>query len=147
MAHRTTWLRSDFTTVEQCRCDEQPKIEKNLVCRDGKVTYENLDESTEFITSYKNTEGNWHRGCLPIADRPDGANILTVTIPTADGGSYAYAVFAGAKPEISVLRNDAECQAVLADGKLMAAFGGDAEITVGEKTVSGTAGELLILDI
>ena len=46
-----------------------------------------------------------------------------------------------------MLSNNADCQAILAGEKIMAAFHTDTEFTVGDKKISGKCGELVIRDI
>ena len=133
------------TTVEQC-IPTEVEIKKNLV-RNGKVYYKNLDETTEFVSSLEKKSGSWYRNNRAGSQDTVEGDMLTITIPTESGSKYAYAVYTGQEPSVSVLRNDADCQAILAGGKLMAVCHSDAEITVGDKSFSGKCGELLIKDI
>ena len=133
------------TTVEQC-IPSEVEIKKNLV-RNGKVYYKNLDETTEFVSSCEKRSGAWYRNNRASSRDTVEGDMLTITIPTESGSKYAYAVYTGNEPSVTVLSNNADCQAILADGKLMAAFHTDTEFTVGDKKISGKCGELLIKDI
>lgn len=133
------------TTVEQCIPGEV-KIEKNLV-QNGKVFYKNLDATTEFISSCETKSGRWYRNNHAGSQDEVSGELLTITIPVSSGDTYAYMVYTADEPTITLLSNTADCQAILADGKLMAAFHTDTEITVGDKKISGKCGELVIRDI
>lgn len=132
------------TTVEQCFADDLPIIDKNLVRR-GKITYKNLESTNDFEAYYEERCGSWHRNCIPYKDEPVSEKLLTITIPVSAGETYAYTVYIGEEPEVRILKNDAECQAIFANGEmLMAVFHKDTSITVGNDTVFGKAGELII---
>ena len=134
------------TTVEQCIPADEYSIEKNLV-KNGKVTYKNLASSSDFVSSHETRTGSWHRNCRPTKDEPTTGEMLTVTMPMKSGDFYAYAVYAGKEPSVRVIKNDKSCQAVIADGKLMAVFHEDCELLFDGGAVSGKAGEILSLDV
>ena len=132
------------TTVEQCFADEEPVIGKNLVKR-GRITYKNLASTNDFSASYEQRIGSWHRNCTPYKDESVSGKLLTVTIPVSTGETYAYTAYIGKEPDVLILKNDAECQAILVGGKtFMAVFHMDTSIAFNGNTIFGKTGELAI---
>lgn len=131
-----------YTTVDQ-RFAKEADIEKNLV-KCGRVTYKNLADKTEFVSTLEHRIGDWKRNNRFLPETAAEGDVLTVTIPARNGGSYAYLVSVDEVPDVKVLKNDKSCQAILVgENRIFAVFHEDAEITVGTRTVKGKAGELL----
>jgi chondroitin AC lyase len=135
-----------YTTVEQC-LPSNTEIKKNLV-RNGNVFYKNLGSDADFISLVEKRVGSWHRNNFSSSEAPTYGDVLTITIPVTTGSRYAYLIYNKKEPKVEVLRNDAECQAILVENnKLMAVFRNNAEITVKKTTISAKAGELVIRDL
>lgn len=131
-----------FTTVEQCKAKDVVINEKTVTR--GCVTYKNLG-NTKFISTFCETEGNWKRNSVDHSAKIIKDDILTITIPVTSGDSYAYMIFKDNAPQIEILRNDKNCQAILIDGKtVMAAFHNECELLANGETIRGKKDEFII---
>ena len=132
-----------FTTVEQCRASSAEIAENRVKC--GKLTYRNLDKNTSFISSLETRKGSWSRNNLSSSKEILEDSILTITIPVTDRGKYGYLVFGEKEVQVEILRNDIDCQAILANGKkLMAVFHNDASLTVNGRRIEGKKGDIIL---
>lgn len=132
-----------FTTVEQSRASFAELGENYVKC--GKLTYKNLDEDTVFVSNLEKRKGSWSRNNLSASNETVEDSILTIVIPAAKHGKYAYLACGETEVQADIIRNDSDCQAVLLDGKkLMAVFHNDCALNVNGRTVSGKKGDLIL---
>lgn len=132
-----------YTTVEQCNAKEV--VIREGCVRNGKVSYINLDPCTKLEAQVEQRQGDWHRNSLQKASTPAKGRILTVSIPVAEHGAYAYLVCGPQKPKVEVLQNDRFCQAILVnDSFVMAVFHQEGEISVKGLRITGSAGNLTL---
>jgi len=130
-----------FTTVEQCRAKDVI-IEKNYVKKEN-VIYKNLG-NTDFITSFEEKEGSWKRNFLDGSEKILKDDILTISISVKSGDSYAYMIFKEEEPEVEVLKNDKNCQAIRVNDTVMAVFHADGDLIANGKVIKGKQNELII---
>ena len=132
-----------FTTVDQCNFVDGVKQENGAIIHNG-IRYTSLD-GTFIKSDVKTQHGSWHRNSSSMQDIPVQKQVLTLTVThnAGDKGKYAYMVSSESvdEPEITVLRNDAGVQAILLpDGKVMAVFHEDCELTFFNRVINGKKG-------
>ncbi len=144
------------TTVDQCRAKDTC-LDRSLHPRhvsNGEWCYFNLDENTTFSVEVGERVGSWRRNNHAVPDAPVKDDVFMVCIPTEL--SHPYFAYLAAPADQSgsgpcILRNDGQCQAILAtrtDGRktVMAVFHEDTALTLPDGTeLHGKTGHCLIL--
>ena len=131
------------TNVEQCIAAGTEHGES--MARNGRIIYKNLDMNTEFISCTASQSGSWRKNHAAQSDIIISKDIFSVSIPVTPYGKYAYLVSCDNEPEVTILQNDSNCQAILAGGKkLMAVFHKDCIISCGDRVINGKKGEIIL---
>ena len=146
------------TTVDQCRA-RNTQIDRSARPRhvsNGEWCYFNLDDETEFQIEVGEKIGSWRRNNHAVPDAPVKDDVFMVCIPT-DLSHPRFAYMAVPRESegggVSILRNDGQCQAIVATRKsgkktLMAVFHTDASLTLPDgKEFKGERGRCLILPV
>lgn len=136
-----------FTTVNQCFAEDTDlsSISEGK-CQNGGFIYENLDESTVFAAKVEQKTGSWYRNNQTLPRDEVSGEIFTLQIPKTDKGTYAYIAYPAAEKTLAVkvLRNDSQCQAIVADEKVYAVFHETSELSLPNGTaLKGNTGECL----
>ncbi len=137
-------------TVEQSRAKGDYRIDGDSVIHGG-IRYTKLDTGSHFEANILHrSEPAWRnlppdRG-FDMPEKLEG-DLFLLTIPIdKDRPAYAYAITAEEDTaDVEVLRNDSVTQAILTDdGYLLAAFYGEGEVRVGERSFVGKRGDIII---
>ncbi len=129
-----------ITTVDQCHCRSEV-IREGASLLHGGVRYTALAD-TRLNREVKAVTGSWHRNNFAQPDTPVSGRVLTVYIPQKTD-HYAFLLSPAGKdaPEVTVLRNDEAVQAIaLADGRVLAVFHREDELSLPGRTIHGTPG-------
>ncbi len=134
------------TTLDQCFSTEPPVSDASGILHHG-IRYTALDKSI-LKPEIKTVTGSWKRNNLTSSDAPVTATLFSLTVDFPDGhGSCAYMLSPAdaPAPAVTLLRNDADCQALmLADSRVLAVFYKDTQLTLPDGTViNGTLGTYL----
>ena len=140
---KSTRAEELFTTVDQCNYVGAAEHRDGEIIHNG-IRYTALD-NTRLKCDVKTQHGSWKRNSTYLSGTEEQKQVLTVSVTHAAGdkSKYAYMISAEAAeaPNVRVLRNDADVQAVLLpDGRIMAVFHKDCELKTSDRTVSGKKG-------
>ena len=142
-------IRSDreeklTTTVEQCYLCGGYKASDDLVVHNG-VKYISLDKTAKFVTTAEHRTGDWTRNNIHMPAEQSEGDVFEITLDRENDG-YAYLI----QPEtvngkFEVLVNTEDVQAIrIPDGRVLAHFFTDGEITVDGEKIIGKAHECIV---
>jgi len=131
------------TTVDQSFLRGEVKNDGGAYLHNG-IRYTPLG-STVIEAEAKRQEGSWKRNNYAQSADMVAADVLTLTIKHKSGevSDYAYMISSADKcvPEVKVLRNDADIQAImLSDGSVMAVFHKPCELSIDGRVIKGDTG-------
>jgi len=141
------------TTVDQAFSKNPTISQDGLTATNGGFTYRNLDSNTSFVFENKVQSGSMRRNINSVNASTEEVSydVFTLTIPynKNNTNTYAYSVSEnGDDTKVEILRNDADCQAVLFDDEtLMIVFHNDSTVEFGDRIVGGKGGTCEIVDI
>lgn len=140
---------SAVTTAEQCFAKGGFTVSPDgREVLHNQIVYRNLDSGTVWQPSITRRTGSWYRNSLSQPDTPVEGDLFCLTLARVNAHNrYAYAILPeGETGNITVLRNDREVQAIsLPDGRVLAVFHAEATLPVGNATVYGSRGRVLLL--
>ncbi|MBE6639867.1 MAG: hypothetical protein E7616_10600 [Ruminococcaceae bacterium] len=133
------------TTVDQCLARGPVSFEKESVIHNS-IRYTPL-QSTHMEAKVETKYGSWQRNNAALSDETVSADVFTLSIPHPAGRrcEYAYMISSAhtPMPEVEVLRNDCEVQAIrLPDGSLMAVFHRSCVFSENGYEIAGEAGRI-----
>lgn len=132
-----------FTTVDQC-FSHYTECGENFA-KNGNVIYKNLDKNTHFCSRVYRQKGKWSRNNLNLSTESIYEDMFSVTIPVTEYGKYAYLISSEKAPEVEVIRNESDCQAIIIGGdRVMAVFHNDCSLMVGNRMIKGKKGEIVL---